>query len=86
MDPSLMKWNPKPEMHFQFERVGFFVVDKDSDIAHNKYVLNLTVTLKDVNKPKGGVNDAGTAINTNKSRKDEQDKQLAAKMVCDFVA
>lgn len=74
-----MKWDPKPEMHFQFERIGYFVIDKDSCATDNKYVLNLTVTLKDVNKPKSSNDSAIT--NPNKSRKDEQDKQLAAKMV-----
>lgn len=59
-------------MHFQFERIGFFVVDFDSDVENNKYVFNLTVTLKDVNKPKAS---------GNKSRKEEQDMQLSLKLV-----
>ncbi len=35
----------KPGEHFQFQRTGYFVVDKDS--ASNKIVFNRTVTLKD---------------------------------------
>ena len=33
--------------HFQFERIGFFVVDQDSDFEACKYVFNLTVSLKE---------------------------------------
>jgi glutaminyl-tRNA synthetase len=46
-----------PLDHFQFERVGFFVVDKDSDVAAGKLVFNLTVGLKEaaeVKKVRGG--------------------------------
>ena len=32
---------------FQFERLGFFVVDKDSDCAAGRYVFNQTVSLKE---------------------------------------
>ena len=55
----------------QFERLGFFVVDKDT--TEDTLVFNLTVSLKD-SKPKveGSVG--------NRSRKDEQAKQLAEKM------
>jgi hypothetical protein len=149
VDPSMFRWKPVPETHFQFERLGFFVVDKDSkyaaaaaaaaaadatgaaaaaaaavDSATNavagvagavsaeavavveelytlsttastetvaaaaavtsaavaaakkgvKLVLNLTVNLKD-SKPKAAGAPAG------KSRKEEQAKQLAEKMV-----
>ena len=41
---------------FQFERLGFFVVDKDSDCAAGRYVFNQTVSLKEsgeVKKVKG---------------------------------
>ena len=64
----------------QFERLGFFVVDKDSVLPPTPYapeshsfVFNLTVTLKD-SKPKA----VGAP---SKSRKDEQAKALADKMV-----
>ena len=30
--------------HFQFERIGFFVVDKDTNVTGNKFVFNLTVS------------------------------------------
>jgi hypothetical protein len=70
-------------MHFQFERLGFYVIDKDSVITQpskkNKtpsirLIFNLTVTLSDSNKPK---DDASA----NRSRKAQQEKQLAEKMV-----
>lgn len=32
VDPSILRLSPIPEMHFQFERIGFFVVDKDSTV------------------------------------------------------
>lgn len=76
VDPSLLKWSPVPEMHFQFERLGFFVVDKDST-AGGTYVFNLTVGLKD-SKPKTANTNDPTA---GKSRKEEQARQLAEKMV-----
>lgn len=42
-DSSLLTWEMKAETHFQFERLGFFVVDKDSNRNNNsKYVFNLT--------------------------------------------
>jgi len=91
-DPSLLdKWNPKPdsEAHFQFERIGFFVVDKDSSVCGEndfKYVFNLTVPLKDA-KPKDVTSDGATDKKSNgatsgagRSRKEEQAKQLADKM------
>jgi len=70
VDPSLLTWNPKAEDHFQFERLGFFVVDRDS--TDKKLVLNMTVNLKD-SKPK----EAGMP---NRSRKEEQAKALADKL------
>ena len=67
-------------MHFQFERLGFFVVDKDTKRVGNEdqLVFNLTVTLKD-SKPKP-VSGAGAGTGAGKSRKDEQARQLAEKM------
>ena len=32
---------------FQFERIGYFVVDKETNAEKGKYVFNLTVSLKD---------------------------------------
>lgn len=104
VDRSVFLWKPLPETMFQFERIGFFTVDKDSLIhssAHTsgqtlpsganaddttmnaaasswagaKMVFNLTVNLKD-SKPK--VAGGGGAT---RSRKDEQAKQLADKLV-----
>ncbi|RYG54663.1 hypothetical protein EON66_06840, partial [archaeon] len=46
---------------FQFERVGFFVVDQDSDAATGKYVFNLTVSLKEDAATKKVRAGAGTA-------------------------
>lgn len=82
VDPSILGYfHAKAEDHFQFERLGFFVVDKDSD--SNKLVFNLTVALKD-SKPAGTAN-ATSTVTANRSRKEEQAKQLAEKMVCLFV-
>jgi glutaminyl-tRNA synthetase len=67
-DPSLLKWAPKSEMAFQFERAGFFCVDKDSSV--NKLVFNLTVGLKE-SKGKEAVAEKGGA---SKSRKEEQQR------------
>jgi glutaminyl-tRNA synthetase len=33
VDPSVFMWNPVSESPFQFERIGFFVVDQDSELA-----------------------------------------------------
>lgn len=33
--------------HFQFERLGYFVLDSDSDVSTRKYVFNQTVSLKE---------------------------------------
>lgn len=79
VDPSL-KIHAAAEKHVQFERLGFFVFDKDSDLANNKFVLNLTVNLKD-SKPKPAAGAAGAASSANRSRKEEQEKQLAEKLV-----
>ena len=51
------------------------VLDKDSNPNTNKYVFNMTVSLKD-SKPK--VEGSGIAT---RSRKDEQAKQLADKLI-----
>jgi glutaminyl-tRNA synthetase len=103
LDPSIKKWNPKPETHFQFERIGFFVVDNDflepkrvaanegcastaDDAADGRMVFNLTVGLKD-SKPAApasastGSAGAVSSGGVSRSRKDEQAKQLAEKMV-----
>lgn len=74
IDESILTWSPKPEDHFQFERIGFFVVDYESDVVDQKFVFNLTVPLKEVSKPKSTENSS-----VPKSRKDEQEKQLALK-------
>lgn len=64
----------------QFERVGYFVVDKDTTKA-GKLVFNMTVSLKD-SRPKTA-SATGTAT---RSRKEEQAKQLADKMAKMSVA
>ena len=79
VDPSLLNWKPVPEKHFQFERLGFFVIDKDS--FDSRIVVNMTVNLKD-SKPKV----AGAAGGAGKSRKEEQAKALADKMVRTIVS
>ena len=43
VEPSLQHENPG--YHFQFERQGYFIVDKDS--TSEKLVINRTVTLRD---------------------------------------
>jgi glutaminyl-tRNA synthetase len=48
VDPSILESNgalPLPESHFQFERVGVFVVDKDTS-TEGKLIVNRTVPLK----------------------------------------
>ncbi len=42
-EPSLK--DAKPELRYQFERLGYFALDKDS--TPGKFVLNRTITLKD---------------------------------------
>ena len=84
VDPSLLKWSPTPETHFQFERIGFFVVDPDSRVETNSYVFNLTVTLKDSGKPAASAT-AASAV-PSRSRKEEQEKQLAEKLVSSLIA
>ena len=78
-DPHVVATPPECETHFQFERLGFFVVDKDSKqrclTANDRtsgLVFNLTVGLKD-SKPKD-------ATMQNRSRKEEQARQLAEKV------
>ena len=44
VEPSLV--DAVPEDRFQFERLGYFCVDKDSS-AENGLVFNRTVTLRD---------------------------------------
>ena len=39
--------NCKSGDHFQFERLGYFVVDPDTDVKKDRYVFNLTVDLGD---------------------------------------
>jgi glutaminyl-tRNA synthetase len=85
IDPSLKTYyqlhgNANPHTHFQFERIGFFVVDKDSifEADNMKIVFNLTVSLKD-SKPVA-TSDTKAAGGANRSRKEEQAKQLAEKM------
>ncbi len=43
IEPSVK--NAKPDTKYQFERIGYFCVDKDS--TENKLIFNRTVTLKD---------------------------------------
>ncbi|MDX8386115.1 MAG: glutamine--tRNA ligase, partial [Gallionella sp.] len=38
----------EPEMHYQFERLGYFVTDRRDHQSCGKLVFNRTVTLKDV--------------------------------------
>eukprot|EP01016_Furgasonia_blochmanni_P028774 TRINITY_DN3027_c0_g1_i1.p1 TRINITY_DN3027_c0_g1~~TRINITY_DN3027_c0_g1_i1.p1 ORF type:complete len:514 (-),score=174.75 TRINITY_DN3027_c0_g1_i1:218-1759(-) len=44
--------NTKPEDKFQFERVGFFNADLDTDAGKNIYVFNRTVSLVEKDKQK----------------------------------
>ena len=73
VDESLVQYPIAAEYHMQFERVGYFVVDVDSKVDKKEFVFNLTVGLKD-SKPV----DANAP---SRSRKEEQAKQLADKLV-----
>ena len=70
--PAILDKKLAIEDQFQFERLGFFTLDKDSVIDEKKLVFNLTVNMKD-SKPKA----VGPQ---NKSRKEEQERHLAEKM------
>ncbi|WP_424492796.1 glutamine--tRNA ligase/YqeY domain fusion protein [Salinimicrobium sp. GXAS 041] len=50
LEPSLK--NVKPEDHFQFQRIGYFNVDKES--SSENLIFNRTVTLRDSWTKKGG--------------------------------
>lgn len=83
-----------PQRHVQFERVGFFVLDRDTvfdptDSKKNRIVLNLTVTLKD-SKPEteggaAGAKASESSLNGEaealRLRKEEQARALAEKQV-----
>jgi hypothetical protein len=82
VDPSIFAHAPHAELHVQFERLGFYVIDRytsaeactpEGSAAGQKMTFNLTVLLKD-SKPKA----AGAP---SRSRKEEQAAQLAEKMV-----
>jgi len=62
----------KPDERFQFERSGFFVVDKES--TSKGLVFNRTVALK-----ASGLAAKEDAVTQARSRKKEQEEQLAAK-------
>ena len=48
----LFKKGLKVEDKVQFERSGFFAVDRDSDLASGRLVFNRTVTLADKERQK----------------------------------
>ena len=86
VDPSIFSHSPKPEFHVQFERLGFYVIDRHTSPEACTMLgasqgltmtFNLTVMLKD-SKPKP----AGAP---SRSRKEEQAAQLAEKMVSNFI-
>lgn len=52
IDPSVV--DLKPLDRVQFERLGFYCVDLDTDAATGKYVFNKTVGLKESNWKKKG--------------------------------
>lgn len=45
VNKNIANSNLKAYDKFQFERIGFFVVDIDSDIENKKYVFNLTIKI-----------------------------------------
>jgi glutaminyl-tRNA synthetase len=47
VNKSLINEIKEGKKHFQFERLGYFVVDHDSDVNNNNLVFNLTVDLGD---------------------------------------
>lgn len=84
IDPSLINYYHSQLVsntisHFQFERIGFFVLDKDTNLQNNHFVFNLTISLKD-SKPIDPNANTNTST-ANKSRKEEQMKLLAEKQV-----
>jgi glutaminyl-tRNA synthetase len=44
--------NLKKENHVQFERLGYYVLDQDSDLENSKFVWNRTVSLSEKAKQK----------------------------------
>jgi glutaminyl-tRNA synthetase len=90
-DPSVLNNNLSFLQSYQFERTGFFVVDKDTESnstgsgsdsgsssgSSRKIVFNLTVGLKE-SKPKDAY--ASAASGSGRSRKEEQAKAAAEKL------
>eukprot|EP00953_Heterococcus_sp_UTEX-ZZ885_P027769 14860-Heterococcus_DN1.PRE.1 len=81
VDPSVK--NAVAGTSYQFERLGFFVVDRDSrtDAVGGKLVFNRTATLRDgAGKPAATDTTTTNAKNApGRSRKEEQQAALAAK-------
>ncbi|CAM9252052.1 unnamed protein product, partial [Chrysoparadoxa australica] len=69
VDPSVMLGEPSVGTSFQFERQGFFALDKDTDPTNGKFVFNRVETLKE----------GGIKKQPGKSRKDELEANIAAK-------
>lgn len=46
VDQYMIDSKLEPLSRFQFERIGYFVVDYDSDLENNRFVFNRTVALK----------------------------------------
>lgn len=75
VDPSVLSADgalPVPETHFQFERVGIFVVDRDSG---GKLIVNRTVPLKVAKSARAGK----TAEEEAKEAKRRADQETAIK-------
>ena len=73
VDESIKTRKLDTNFRTQFERIGFFVVDKDS--KDDSLIFNLTVSLKD-SKPKSDDDKPTAGV----SRKEEQARQLAEKL------
>jgi hypothetical protein len=79
VDPSVLGAAgafPAPEQHFQFERIGIFVVDKDS--TDGRLVVNRTVPLK-VAKSAQSAPKSAEAAEKDAKRKADQAAALALK-------
>ncbi|PDS27057.1 glutamine--tRNA ligase/YqeY domain fusion protein [Flavobacterium branchiophilum] len=82
VEPSLQ--NVVAGQHFQFQRLGYFVVD--TDVTTSKLVFNKTVGLKDSWEEKGKL-DANLLMNTQKeiNKYVKEQNQIHAQIILDII-
>lgn len=82
VEPSLQ--NVEAGQHFQFQRLGYFVVD--TDVTTSKLVFNKTVGLKDSWEEKGKL-DANLLMNTQKeiNKYVKEQNQIHAQIILDII-